>query len=199
MRVGRAGSTVYRRVRADSTSRDTRRKIPTWRIIEYSAGARERRPFSPSARPHCPTEDTMSNTLRRVDYFYVMVPNRAGQGAKIMAGLAAEGVTCSPSPDSRAGRKARWISCPRTARNSAKRRKTRPQGLRPEDRLPVSRRRSRRRDDEGLGGSPARRSTSSPSTPSPAAGALRRDFLGEADGGRESREGARSEVAAVYA
>lgn len=34
----------------------------------------------------------MSNTLRRVDYFYVMVPNRAGQGAKIMAALAAEGV-----------------------------------------------------------------------------------------------------------
>ena len=34
----------------------------------------------------------MSNTMRRVDYFYVMVPNRAGQGAKIMNGLAAEGV-----------------------------------------------------------------------------------------------------------
>jgi hypothetical protein len=34
----------------------------------------------------------MSNTLRRVDYFYVMVPNRPGQGAKIMDGLAAEGV-----------------------------------------------------------------------------------------------------------
>lgn len=34
----------------------------------------------------------MSNKLRKVDYFYVMVPNRAGQGAKIMAGLAAAGV-----------------------------------------------------------------------------------------------------------
>jgi hypothetical protein len=34
----------------------------------------------------------MSNTLRRVDYFHVMVPNRAGQGAKIMSALAAEGV-----------------------------------------------------------------------------------------------------------
>ena len=34
----------------------------------------------------------MGNTLRRVDYFYVMVPNRAGQGAKIMAALAEEGV-----------------------------------------------------------------------------------------------------------
>ena len=37
----------------------------------------------------------MSNTLRRVDYFYVMVPNRAGQGAKIMAALAKEGVRLS--------------------------------------------------------------------------------------------------------
>ena len=34
----------------------------------------------------------MANTLRKVDYFYVMLPNRAGQGAKIMAALAAEGV-----------------------------------------------------------------------------------------------------------
>ena len=34
----------------------------------------------------------MSDTLRKVDYFYVMLPNRAGQGAKIAAGLAAEGV-----------------------------------------------------------------------------------------------------------
>jgi len=34
----------------------------------------------------------MSNTLRKVDYFYVMMPNRAGQGAKIMAALAKEGV-----------------------------------------------------------------------------------------------------------
>jgi hypothetical protein len=34
----------------------------------------------------------MSNTLRKVDYFYVMLPNRAGQGAKVMAALAAEGV-----------------------------------------------------------------------------------------------------------
>jgi hypothetical protein len=34
----------------------------------------------------------MSNTLRKVDYFYVMVPNRAGNGAKIMSALAAEGV-----------------------------------------------------------------------------------------------------------
>ena len=34
----------------------------------------------------------MSEKLRKVDYFYVMVPNKAGQGAKIAAGLAAAGV-----------------------------------------------------------------------------------------------------------
>ena len=34
----------------------------------------------------------MSDKLRKVDYFHVMVPNRAGQGAKVMAALAAEGV-----------------------------------------------------------------------------------------------------------
>jgi hypothetical protein len=34
----------------------------------------------------------MSNTLRKVDYFHVTVPNTAGQGAKTMAGLAAAGV-----------------------------------------------------------------------------------------------------------
>lgn len=34
----------------------------------------------------------MADRLRKVDYFYVMVPNTAGQGAKVLAGLAAEGV-----------------------------------------------------------------------------------------------------------
>ena len=34
----------------------------------------------------------MSDKLRKVDYFYVMVPNKAGQGLKIAAGLAAAGV-----------------------------------------------------------------------------------------------------------
>jgi hypothetical protein len=34
----------------------------------------------------------MSNTLRKVDYFYVMLPNRAGQGAKTMEALAKQGV-----------------------------------------------------------------------------------------------------------
>jgi hypothetical protein len=34
----------------------------------------------------------MSNILRKVDYFYVMVPNTAGQGAKVLAALAGESV-----------------------------------------------------------------------------------------------------------
>ena len=34
----------------------------------------------------------MANTVRKVDYYYVMLPNRAGQGAKVMSGLADEGV-----------------------------------------------------------------------------------------------------------
>ena len=34
----------------------------------------------------------MSNRLRKVDYFYTMLPNRAGQGAKIMDALARDGV-----------------------------------------------------------------------------------------------------------
>ena len=38
----------------------------------------------------------MSDTLRKVDYFYVMVPNTAGQGSNIMSGLAAEGGVRGP-------------------------------------------------------------------------------------------------------
>ena len=34
----------------------------------------------------------MSNRLRKVDYFHVMIPNQAGQASKIAAGLAAAGV-----------------------------------------------------------------------------------------------------------
>jgi hypothetical protein len=48
--------------------------------------------------PHCEgrgantKEVAMSNTVRKVDYFYTMVPNTAGKGAKIMSALATEGV-----------------------------------------------------------------------------------------------------------
>jgi hypothetical protein len=34
----------------------------------------------------------MADRLRKVDYFYVTVPNTAGQGSKVLAGLAAQGV-----------------------------------------------------------------------------------------------------------
>ena len=34
----------------------------------------------------------MSEKVRKVDYFYTMVPNTAGKGAKILSALAAEGV-----------------------------------------------------------------------------------------------------------
>ncbi len=34
----------------------------------------------------------MSDRVRKVDYFYVTVPNTAGQGAKVLSGLAAQGV-----------------------------------------------------------------------------------------------------------
>ena len=34
----------------------------------------------------------MSDKLRKVDYFHVMIPNKAGQASKIAAGLAAAGV-----------------------------------------------------------------------------------------------------------
>jgi len=37
-------------------------------------------------------EDDMSDRVRKVDYFYVMVPNTAGQAAKVLAALAAQGV-----------------------------------------------------------------------------------------------------------
>lgn len=34
----------------------------------------------------------MSDTLRKVEYFYVIVPDRPGEGAKILSALAAEGI-----------------------------------------------------------------------------------------------------------
>jgi len=34
----------------------------------------------------------MSSNLRTIDYFYVMIPNTAGQGSRVLAALADEGV-----------------------------------------------------------------------------------------------------------
>jgi hypothetical protein len=52
------------------------------------------RPAAPVMRRHSQPhkEKTMNGTLRKVDYFYAMVPDKPGEGARISAGLAAEGV-----------------------------------------------------------------------------------------------------------
>jgi len=34
----------------------------------------------------------MSDTVRKVDYFYVVVPDKPGEGAKVLSALAAEGI-----------------------------------------------------------------------------------------------------------
>jgi len=34
----------------------------------------------------------MNDTVRKVDYFYVVVPDRPGEGAKVLSSLAAEGI-----------------------------------------------------------------------------------------------------------
>ena len=48
----------------------------------------------------------MGDNLRKVDYFYVMVPDKPGQGAKIMAGLAAAGINLLAFSAFPSGRKA---------------------------------------------------------------------------------------------
>ena len=57
----------------------------------------------------------MSNRLRKIDYFYVMVPNTAGQGAKIMDGLASEGVNLLAFSGFPSGRKAQLDLMPENA------------------------------------------------------------------------------------
>ena len=39
-------------------------------------------------------EERRGRSLRKVDYFYVMVANTPGQGAKVLSGLATKGVNC---------------------------------------------------------------------------------------------------------
>ncbi len=34
----------------------------------------------------------MSDTIRKVDYYYVVVANKPGEGAKVLSGLAAQGI-----------------------------------------------------------------------------------------------------------
>ena len=49
----------------------------------------------------------MADTIRRVDYFTTKVPNRAGQAARILAGLAAAGVDLVPADSAKLRRAAR--------------------------------------------------------------------------------------------
>ena len=138
----------------------------------------------------------MSNTLRRVDYFYVMVPNRAGQGAKIMAGLPNEGVNLLAFSGFPSSGKAQLDLMPE---NGAKlRRAAKKLGLK------ISKRKTgflyhaddrvgamtgvlgeaRRGEDQRHRDRRGRQRQ----------GPLRSDFLGQHEGGRKGSEGARREV-----
>ena len=57
----------------------------------------------------------MGDTLRRVDYFYATLSNTPGQGAKVLAGLAAEGVNLLAFSGFPAGRKAQLDLIPQDA------------------------------------------------------------------------------------
>ena len=61
----------------------------------------------------------MSNSLRKVDYFYVMIPNRAGEGAKILGGLAAAGVNLLAFSGFPSGRKAQLDLMPEDSASSS--------------------------------------------------------------------------------
>ncbi len=66
----------------------------------------------------------MSEKLRKVDYFYTMVPNNAGKGAKIMSRLAAEGVNLLAFSGFPSGKKAQLDLVPEDSaklRRAAKR------------------------------------------------------------------------------
>jgi hypothetical protein len=54
----------------------------------------------------------MSEKLRKVDYFYAMVPNTAGKGSKILSGLAAEGVNLLAFTGFPSGKKAQFDLVP---------------------------------------------------------------------------------------
>lgn len=48
----------------------------------------------------------MTDTLRKIDYFHTIVPNTAGHGARILSGLATEGVNLLAFSGFPAGRRA---------------------------------------------------------------------------------------------
>jgi hypothetical protein len=57
----------------------------------------------------------MGDSLRKVDYFYVMVPNTAGQAAKILSALADEGVNLLAFSGFPSGRRAQLDLIPESS------------------------------------------------------------------------------------
>jgi hypothetical protein len=62
----------------------------------------------------------MSDKLRKVDYFYVMIPNTPGQGAKVMNGLADAGVNLLAFSAFPSGRKAQLDLVPESSAKLAR-------------------------------------------------------------------------------
>ena len=62
----------------------------------------------------------MSDKLRKVDYFYAMIPNTPGQGAKVMNGLADAGVNLLAFSAFPSGRKAQLDLVPESAAKLAR-------------------------------------------------------------------------------
>src|SRR5207237_7818565 len=71
--------------------RDVAISIPT--VLPFSVPPTVAMPDSlPQNSKSVQEEKPMTDSLRKVDYFYTFVPNTAGQGSKILAALAEEGV-----------------------------------------------------------------------------------------------------------
>ena len=62
----------------------------------------------------------MSDKLRKVDYFYAMIPNTPGQGAKVMNGLADAGVNLLAFSAFPSGRKAQLDLVPESSAKLAR-------------------------------------------------------------------------------
>jgi len=60
-------------------------------------------------------EKSMSATVRKIDYFYITLPNTAGQGAKVLSDLAAEGVNLLAITAFPSGRRAQLDLVPEEA------------------------------------------------------------------------------------
>src|SRR5438094_8241170 len=61
-------------------------------LYPHARGSRHETTRAKARRMSVREETPMTDSLRKVDYFYTLVPNTAGQGSKILAALAEEGV-----------------------------------------------------------------------------------------------------------